>query len=166
MRKKNIYIYIYIYIYIQSFKSDEKHENLQISMNIIKNQWTPMKIEDLGLEGLRTCGGLCLWQPVAASGALLVFPTYWVLRFWRRPALLHDECKIGGRQGLGGCWMMSERLIGRRSNTLEFEELCGFSLLNISSSFRYSILAQGFPILPWLHQHCRCFTFQYDPPAP
>ena len=63
---------------------------------------------------------------MAACGALSDSPVYGVLRFVRLFGMLHDECKIDWKQGLGGCWMINETLVGRRSNTLELEVLGGY----------------------------------------
>ena len=40
-----------------------------------------------------------------------------------------DPRLMEAEQGLGGCWIMNGRQIGRRSHMLELEELGGFSTI-------------------------------------
>ena len=83
-------------------------------------------------ESLIPCGSL--WRPVAACGSLwrpvaaIWTPLYidfldfgGILSCWMMNARLMEA-----EQRLGGCRMMNGRHIGRRSHTLELEELGGY----------------------------------------
>ena len=73
------------------------------------------------------CGRL--WQPVAAVWTPLYidFSDFGgILTCWIMIARLMEA-----EQGLGGCWMMNGRQIGRSSHTLELEELGGLLLIDL-----------------------------------